>query len=322
MHIVAGIGELGPSVDDPSTDRLNHPTNVTFDPMGAPDELVHRRLAQQPDQDGRLGTRRRSIDVCGTGKRGFAGDGGPAADGDAGPARGGGVRRRRQPADRRPGQPDDPQGRSRDRHHHHHRRHRALRRRGQPEPVRAQRRRPGDGGRVSLPDRPGGDAGRAHRARRRRQHLRRRHRELPRCAGSTRPASIDHRRRHRACGASRATAARPRRRSSGGSPTWRSAPDGRIYIADTDNSCVRVVTPDGIIATFAGQCGAARVRGRRRPAGRRAARSPVGRRDRTRRRALHRRHAQPAGSASSIADAARRTGRDHGHRTQWQRFAR
>jgi serine/threonine-protein kinase len=33
------------------------------------------------------------------------------------------------------------------------------------------------------------------------------------------------------------------------------APDGRIFIADTDNSCVRVVTPDGIISTFAGQCG-------------------------------------------------------------------
>ena len=32
--IVAGIGELGLDSDDPSTDRLNHPTNVTFDPMG------------------------------------------------------------------------------------------------------------------------------------------------------------------------------------------------------------------------------------------------------------------------------------------------
>ena len=31
--------------------------------------------------------------------------------------------------------------------------------------------------------------------------------------------------------------------------------DGSIYIADTDNSCVRLVTPDGIISTFAGQCG-------------------------------------------------------------------
>ena len=31
--------------------------------------------------------------------------------------------------------------------------------------------------------------------------------------------------------------------------------DGSIYIADTDNSCVRVVDPDGIISTFAGICG-------------------------------------------------------------------
>jgi sugar lactone lactonase YvrE len=31
--------------------------------------------------------------------------------------------------------------------------------------------------------------------------------------------------------------------------------DGRIYIADTDNDCVRVMTPDGLIATFAGVCG-------------------------------------------------------------------
>ena len=31
--------------------------------------------------------------------------------------------------------------------------------------------------------------------------------------------------------------------------------DGTIYIADTDNSCIRVVTPDGLINTFAGVCG-------------------------------------------------------------------
>lgn len=33
------------------------------------------------------------------------------------------------------------------------------------------------------------------------------------------------------------------------------AEDGTIYIADTDNSCIRVVTPDGVIDTFAGVCG-------------------------------------------------------------------
>lgn len=31
--------------------------------------------------------------------------------------------------------------------------------------------------------------------------------------------------------------------------------DGSVYIADTDNSCVRVVHPDGTIDTFAGVCG-------------------------------------------------------------------
>jgi DNA-binding beta-propeller fold protein YncE len=30
--------------------------------------------------------------------------------------------------------------------------------------------------------------------------------------------------------------------------------DGEIYIADTDNSCVRVIRADGIVDTFAGQC--------------------------------------------------------------------
>ena len=33
------------------------------------------------------------------------------------------------------------------------------------------------------------------------------------------------------------------------------ADDGTVYIADTENSCVRVVDPDGVIETFAGICG-------------------------------------------------------------------
>ena len=33
------------------------------------------------------------------------------------------------------------------------------------------------------------------------------------------------------------------------------AADGTIYIADTENSCIRAVDPDGIIDTFAGVCG-------------------------------------------------------------------
>lgn len=32
-------------------------------------------------------------------------------------------------------------------------------------------------------------------------------------------------------------------------------PDGELYIADTSNSCVRRVDPDGIVSTFAGKCG-------------------------------------------------------------------
>jgi sugar lactone lactonase YvrE len=33
------------------------------------------------------------------------------------------------------------------------------------------------------------------------------------------------------------------------------APDGSLYIADNENSCIRVVRPDGTIATAAGVCG-------------------------------------------------------------------
>lgn len=33
------------------------------------------------------------------------------------------------------------------------------------------------------------------------------------------------------------------------------ADDGTIYFTDTDNSCVRMITPDGTIDTFAGRCG-------------------------------------------------------------------
>lgn len=37
--------------------------------------------------------------------------------------------------------------------------------------------------------------------------------------------------------------------------------DGELYIADTDNNCIRVVTPDGMIDTFAGVCGSQPVIG-------------------------------------------------------------
>jgi hypothetical protein len=78
MRIVAGAGELGIAADDPSTGRLNHPTNVTFDPLGSPDEMWiaawHNSRVKMVDL-----TTGSIIDMCGTGKRGFAGNGGPAA---------------------------------------------------------------------------------------------------------------------------------------------------------------------------------------------------------------------------------------------------
>ena len=78
MRIVAGIGELGLNADDPTTDRLNHPTNVTFDAMGSPDEMWiaawHNSRIKKVDL-----TTGAITDTCGTGKRGFAGNDGPAA---------------------------------------------------------------------------------------------------------------------------------------------------------------------------------------------------------------------------------------------------
>ena len=74
LRIVAGIGELGPVSDDPSTGRLNHPTQVTFDPAGTLFIAAwhNSRIKTLDAATGEL------HDVCGTGMRGFAGDGGPA----------------------------------------------------------------------------------------------------------------------------------------------------------------------------------------------------------------------------------------------------
>ncbi|MES1172184.1 MAG: hypothetical protein ABUL77_03015 [Bacteroidota bacterium] len=78
MRIVAGAGELGPAADDPSTNRLNHPTNIAFNPLGSADQMViaawHNSRVKTVDlSTGNI------VDVCGNGKRGFAGNGGPAA---------------------------------------------------------------------------------------------------------------------------------------------------------------------------------------------------------------------------------------------------
>src|SRR4051812_21338287 len=77
LRIVAGVGELGLMSDDPSTDRLNHPTGVAFDPGG---QLViaawhNSRIKAVPD----LSTGE-TVNTCGNGMRGFGGDGGPASD--------------------------------------------------------------------------------------------------------------------------------------------------------------------------------------------------------------------------------------------------
>lgn len=74
LKIVAGVGELIPSLgSDDVTDRLNHPTDVTFDPHG---RLViaawHNSRVKRLGADGTL------EDIVGTGARNFNGDHGPA----------------------------------------------------------------------------------------------------------------------------------------------------------------------------------------------------------------------------------------------------
>jgi sugar lactone lactonase YvrE len=80
MRIVAGAGELGLAVDDPASNRLNHPTNVAFNggEGAAAGQLViaawHNSRVKTVDLE-----TGETVDVCGNGKRGFAGNGGPAA---------------------------------------------------------------------------------------------------------------------------------------------------------------------------------------------------------------------------------------------------
>ena len=78
MRIVAGIGELGANLDDPSTDRLNHPTNVTFDANGLM-VIAAWHNSRVKTVDLTLPEPGNIVNICGTGKRGFAGNGGPAA---------------------------------------------------------------------------------------------------------------------------------------------------------------------------------------------------------------------------------------------------
>ena len=75
LRIVAGVGELAPDVDDDDVGaRLNHPTDVTFDPQG---RLViaawHNSRVKRVD----LHTLALE-DIAGTGARSYSGDDGPA----------------------------------------------------------------------------------------------------------------------------------------------------------------------------------------------------------------------------------------------------
>jgi DNA-binding beta-propeller fold protein YncE len=75
LQIVAGVGELIPALGtDQVTDRLNHPTDVTFDPQG---RMViaawhNSRIKRLDPATGML------EDIAGTGARSYGGDNGPA----------------------------------------------------------------------------------------------------------------------------------------------------------------------------------------------------------------------------------------------------
>lgn len=75
MAIVAGEGELGLDSDDPATGRLNHPTDVVFSPEG---RMVIAAWHNSKVKTVDLATGE-ILDTCGNGKRGFGGNGGPAA---------------------------------------------------------------------------------------------------------------------------------------------------------------------------------------------------------------------------------------------------
>ena len=291
MRIVAGIGELGLAADDPTTDRLNHPTNVAFDATGSPDELWiaawHNSRVKKVDLA--TGT---IIDVCGKGKRGFAGNDGPAAAAtldlpvalvfDAGgnmliADQANQMIRR---VDRTTGMISTIAGTGHCAD--------AI----NPNPCVLNDGGPATAAGFHFPigqmASPGGRIALA-------------------ADGAIYVADTDNFRLRRIDTAGVIT-------TFAGTGTWGFAgdgepaaaaqlgrvadvavgPDGRVYIADSDNNCVRVVSPDGIIATLRRALWDAGIRGRRRPRHRGAARSPVRRRGRTPGRDLHRRHPQPA----------------------------
>ena len=68
------------------------------------------------------------------------------------------------------------------------------------------------------------------------------------------------------------------------------APDGRVFVADSANNRIRVISTGGVISTFAGGTGAAQRLHLRRPAGLAADERPSRRGRRRGRQRLHRRH--------------------------------
>lgn len=75
LQWVAGRGELGGSLDDPSNGDFNHPTNIIFDETG--DNIL---IAAWHNSKVRIIDRATGavLDTCGDGKRAYFGDDGPA----------------------------------------------------------------------------------------------------------------------------------------------------------------------------------------------------------------------------------------------------
>lgn len=75
LEWVAGRGELGGSLDDPSNGDFNHPTNIIFDQTGENILLAAWHNSKVRIINRETGT---VLDTCGDGKRAYFGDDGPA----------------------------------------------------------------------------------------------------------------------------------------------------------------------------------------------------------------------------------------------------
>ena len=266
-----------------STSQFNHPTNVCFDAAG--DMIVaawHNSLVKRLDfkPDGSPDT---AITIAGTGARAFGGDDGPGiearldlpssvvvdSNGNVIISDQANYRLRLL----------EPNGTI----------HTIC---GTGTPGAAGDGGPADDGADQRSQGPVGAAGEPHRHRQPQPHLHRRYRQ-PQDPHDRRDGHDPHHRRHRRARFQR------RRRPGRSTPQLNTpsdvavAPNGTLYIADTDNNVIRYVKPNGTIETvagtgergFSGDGGAGR-------GGR--ARSALRCQPRAERHGLHRRHAQPA----------------------------